>query len=51
MQPTLVVVRPFGTHAVGDVITASDDIARILASDLAAYVVKVVKAASTQTEA
>lgn len=41
MQPTLVVVRPFGPHAVGDVITAPDAIAQILAADHAFHVVKV----------
>jgi hypothetical protein len=48
MQPTLVVVRPFGPHAVGDVITAADTIAQILASDHANHVVKV---SPRQTEA
>ncbi len=42
MEPTqLVVVRPFGTYAIGTVITAADMIAKILASDHADHVVKV----------
>jgi hypothetical protein len=40
MQTTLVVVRPFGSHAVGDFITAADTITQILASDHAKCVVK-----------
>ncbi|MBV9784783.1 MAG: hypothetical protein JO264_13320 [Acidisphaera sp.] len=37
----LVVVRPFGTHAPGDVITASGDMDAILKGELAAHVVRV----------
>jgi hypothetical protein len=48
MQPTLVVVRAFGPHNIGDVITATDIVAQILASDHAEHVVKV---APRQTEA
>ncbi len=48
MQPTLVVVRPFGPHAIGDVITAAADVAKILASDHRDHVVRV---ASSKTEA
>ena len=42
MQTTLVVVRPFGTHAVGDFITTADAVTQILASDHAKCVVKMV---------
>ena len=42
MQPTLVVVRPFGKHAIGDVITDSGAVTEILASDHADHVVKIV---------
>ncbi len=48
MQPTLVAVRPFSSYAIGDVITSSDDIAKILASEHASCVVKVTP---RQTEA
>ena len=48
MQPTLVVVRPFGPHAIGDVIVAPDLVTQILASDHAEHVVKVTP---RQTEA
>jgi hypothetical protein len=48
MQPTLVVVRDFGPHAIGDVIVAPDIVAQILASDHAEHVVKVTP---RQTEA
>ena len=40
MQPTLVVVRAFGPHAIGDVITTPDAVAAILASEHAGHVVK-----------
>ncbi len=46
--PTLVVVRAFASYAIGEVITAAEAIAQILASDHAEHVVKV---APTQTEA
>ena len=48
MQPTLIVVRAFGPHAIGDVIVAVDLVAQILASDHAEHVVKVTP---RQTEA
>ncbi len=51
MQPTLVVVRPFGTHAIGDVITNATDVTSILASDHATHVVKIIKPAAAKTEA
>ena len=41
MQFSLVVVRPFGDHAVGDVITDANEIARILGSELTGHVVRV----------
>ncbi len=47
MQPTLVVVRPFGQHAIGDLIVAPDAVAQILDSDNAEHVVKIVP---SQTE-
>lgn len=46
MQTTLVVVRPFGPHAVGDVITTPDTVTQILASDHAKCVVKMVNPAT-----
>ena len=46
--PILVVVRAFASYAIGDVITSAETIVQILASDLAAHVVKV---APSQTEA
>lgn len=42
MQPTLVVIRPFGGHAIGDIVTAADAVTQILASDHADQVVKVI---------
>ena len=41
MDITLVVVRPFGPHAVGDRVTSSDDIAAILGSEHATFIVQV----------
>ena len=41
MDTTLVVVRPFGPHAVGDRITVPTDIAATLASEHARNVVRV----------
>ncbi len=41
MEITLVVVRPFGTHAVGDRITSPQAVAATLASDVAHHVVRV----------
>lgn len=40
MHPTLVVVRAFGPYAIGDIITAPNTVATILASDHASHVVK-----------
>jgi hypothetical protein len=48
MQPTLVVVRPFGSHDIGDAIIAPADVTKILASDHREHVVKV---APRKTEA
>ncbi len=41
MNSTLVVVRPFGTHAKGDAVSDAAAIAQILASEHAANVVRV----------
>ncbi len=41
MDTTLVVVRPFGPHAIGDRITVPEDVAATLASSHACYVVAV----------
>ena len=41
MDRTLVVVRPFGTHVIGERITAADVVSAILASDHAHAVVAV----------
>ncbi len=41
MDTTLVVVRPFGLRAIGDRITAAEDIVAILASDHAGHVVAI----------
>ncbi len=49
MQTNLVVVRPFSSHAVGDLITAADAISQILTSDHANCVVRI--AAPTPTPA
>ena len=48
MHPSLVVVRAFGPHAVGDAITAPDAVATVLASEHSEHVVKI---ASRQMEA
>ncbi len=40
MQTTLVVVRPFGSYAIGDFITTADTVGQILASDQARCVVR-----------
>ncbi len=40
MQTTLVVVRPFGSYAIGDLITTPDTVSQILASDQARCVVR-----------
>jgi hypothetical protein len=41
MTPTLVVVRPFGTHAKGDAIADAATVAQILATEHATKVVRV----------
>ena len=41
MDTTLVVVRPFGPHAIGDRITVPEDVAAMLASPHADHVVAV----------
>ncbi len=46
MTTTLVVVRPFGTHAKGDAISDAAAIAAILAGEQARNVVRVQAAAS-----
>lgn len=47
MDITLVVVRPFGAHAIGDRITAPEVVAATLASDHANLVVAVPAPASS----
>ncbi len=47
MQPVLVVVRPFGSYAIGDVITSPDVVAKALAD----HPTHVVKITPRQTEA
>ena len=47
MQTNLVVVRPFGPHAVGDRISEPEVVAAILASDHASAVVAVSTSAPT----
>ena len=42
MQTTLVVVRAFGPHAIGDLIAAASDVTQTLASEHAGYVVQMV---------
>ncbi len=49
MDITLVVVRPFGSHAVGDRITAPEMVTAILASEHAHAVVGVAAPPSTST--
>lgn len=56
MQTTLVVVRAFGGHAIGDLITATSEVTDALASEHASYVVQMVPpspapAANPQPEA
>ena len=53
MQTTLVVVRAFGSHAIGDLITSATETAQILASEHVNYVVQMVPPAApfTQPEA
>ena len=41
MQFSLVVVRPFADHRIGDVITDAVEISRVLGSELAGHVVRV----------
>jgi hypothetical protein len=48
MTPTLVVVRPFGTHAKGDAIADAATVAQILATE---HATKVVRVFSTATPA
>ncbi len=50
MQTTLVVVRPFGTHAIGDRITSPETIAAALASDHRGCVVPVLTPATQAAE-
>ncbi len=49
MDITLVVVRPFGPHAIGDRITAPEVVAATLASDHANAVVPIVTPVNTPT--
>ena len=49
METILVVVRPFGPHAIGDRITDAEAIKSTLASDHAHCVVAVQSAAATAT--
>ena len=49
MEITLVVVRPFGSHAIGDRITAPEVVAATLASDHAHAVVAVPAPLTTPT--
>jgi hypothetical protein len=51
MNVKLVVVRPFASHAKGDVVSDSGEVAKILASESAANVVRVALAASGQLNA
>lgn len=39
--PALAVVRPFGSYRIGDLVTDPDEVARLLASEQAASVVRV----------
>jgi hypothetical protein len=49
MDITLVVVRPFGQHAIGDRITAPEVVTTTLASDHAHAVVAVTASSTTPT--
>jgi hypothetical protein len=49
MSTTLVVVRPFGSHAKGDAIADAAAIAAILASEQASNVVRVVSSTPAPT--
>lgn len=51
MPTTLVVVRPFGTRSIGDLIIVPADVAQTLASEHTDYVVKMNPPSSTQTGA
>ncbi|MBV8465914.1 MAG: hypothetical protein JO218_08210 [Burkholderiales bacterium] len=48
MAIQLVVVQPFGVHQRGEVIADAQQVAAVLAGDLAGHVVKVVVADSTE---
>jgi hypothetical protein len=46
MQTTLVVVRAFGSHAIGDLVMSPSEITQILASEHVNYVVQMVPPAA-----
>ena len=48
MQNTLVVVRAFGSHAIGDLIVVPATVVEILASEHAGYVVQTVLPATPE---